>query len=43
MLTMMKNGMSERDIAEVLGTSQKAVHTKIIDFRKTLISKGITK
>ena len=40
-LTMMKNGMTEREIAMILDMSQSALHRKIESFRNTLIKKGI--
>ena len=40
-LAMIKNGMSEREIAMILDMSQSALHRKIESFRKTLIEKGI--
>ena len=40
-LTMMKNGMTEREIAMILDMSQSTLHRKIQSFRKTLIDKGI--
>ena len=40
-LTMMKNGMSERQIAMILDMSQSALHRKIESFRSNLINKGI--
>ena len=40
-LAMMKNGMTERQIAMILDMSQSKLHRKIESFRKTLIEKGI--
>lgn len=40
-LTMMKNGMTEREIAMILDMSQSTLHRKIENFRNTLIEKGI--
>lgn len=40
-LAMMKNGMTERQIAMILDMSQSTLHRKIESFRKTLIEKGI--
>lgn len=40
-LTMMKNGMTEREIAMILDMSQSTLHRKIESFRNTLIEKGI--
>lgn len=40
-LAMMKNGMTEREIAMILDMSQSTLHRKIESFRKTLIEKGI--
>ena len=40
-LTMMKNGMTEREIAMILDISQSTLHRKIESFRNTLIDKGI--
>ena len=42
-LTMMKNGMTEREIAMILDMSQSALHRKIESFRNTLIEKGINR
>ena len=38
---MMKNGMTEREIAMILDMSQSALHRKIESFRSILIEKGI--
>lgn len=40
-LAMMKNGMTERQIAMSLDMSKSKLHRKIQSFRKTLIEKGI--
>ena len=40
-LAMMKNGMTEREIAMILDMSQSTLHRKIESFRNTLIKKGI--
>jgi hypothetical protein len=40
-LAMMKNGMTEREIAMILDMSQSTLHRKIESFRNTLIEKGI--
>ena len=40
-LAMMKNGMTEREIAMILDMSKSTLHRKIESFRKTLIEKGI--
>ena len=42
-LTMMKNGMTEREIAMILDMSQSTLHRKIESFRNTLIEKGINR
>ena len=40
-LAMMKNGMTEREIAMILDMSQSTLHRKIENFRNKLIEKGI--
>ena len=40
-LAMMKNGMTEREIAMILDMSQSTLHRKIESFRSNLIEKGI--
>lgn len=40
-LAMMKNGMTEREIAMILDMSLSTLHRKIESFRNTLIEKGI--
>ena len=40
-LAMMKNGMTEREIAMILDMSQSTLHRKIESFRSNLIKKGI--
>ena len=40
-LAMMKNDMTEREIAMILDMSQSALHRKIESFRSNLIKKGI--
>ena len=42
-LAMMKNGMTEREIAIILDMSQSTLHRKIESFRNTLIDKGINR